>query len=128
LEWKKKKQESTGFKRYIYDRLQNNLGYPMYVKHMHGFMAYTSKSPLVQIELDRQLPHWNYVIKLMCEKPTMYLAKEFIENYKSKKGFQWSDDNWVKDKNKLIPPEQKYKLDKDWLDYWWARWNENRKI
>jgi len=129
LDWKVKAKASDGLKGYIYDRLQNNLGYPAYVKHLHGLMAYVTGAERVKERLIGLVPHWNFAILLLCEKPTMYLLKGMIEAYNARRGFQWSKDEWIdiKDGTKLIPKSEKYKLDKDWLDYLWMKYNEKRK-
>ena len=133
LVWLAKKaemrQKGNKLGEYIYDELQKILGYPTYVKFIHGLVAYTAKLPEVQAELSRQTPHWNYAILLLCEKPTMYLAKDFIEKYKAHEGFQWSGGTLQKPDERLIPEEEGLKMDKDFLDYLWEKYqarNNNR--
>lgn len=125
--WKIKKQqakdEGKKLKFYVYGRLVNNLGFPMYVKNHYGWMAYTVGAKRVQIQLARQVPEWNYAILLLCEKPGMYLASDFIENYKAKIGFQWAGEVQRTEISRELPLDDKYKLDKDVLDYLWDEYN-----
>lgn len=125
--WKIKKQEAKDegkrLKYYIYGRLVNNLGFPMYVKNHYGWMAYTVGAKRVQEQLVRQVPHWNYALLLLCEKPTMYLVKDFIEKYKAKIGFQWAGEVQRTEVSRELPIDDRYKLDKDVLDYLWDEYN-----
>jgi len=131
LVWRKKagfhRDAGNKFRHYIYGRLQNNLGNPGYVKFMHSWMAYCTGAKRVQEAVARVTPHWNYGVLLLCEKPTMYLAKDFIENYQSRGGWEWSREDYRDGKKDLIPPEQKYQPDKQFLNYLWCKFNEKRK-
>lgn len=134
LVWQSKKadmkQKDNRLGEYIYGALTKILGYPMYVKFIHSLVAYTARLKKVQAELSRQTPHWNYAILLLCEKPTMYLAKDFIENYKAHEGFQWSGGTLLKADERLIPEEEELKMDKDFLDFIWERYQtkSNRRV
>jgi hypothetical protein len=131
LVWSEKKvlhrEAGHRWRAYIYGRLANNFGFPAYVKYLWAWMAYTTGATLAQVELQRQVPHWNYAVLLLCEKPTIYLAESYITNYSAKNGFQWSGESWVSDKSRLLPLQDKYKMDKDILDYLWDEYKKKSK-
>lgn len=122
--WLAKKEQAKKDKKKLriwwFDALQKVLGFPGFTKHLIGWMAYTIGATKVQQRLAKLSPSWNYGLLLLCNKPTMYLAKDFIEGYISKEGYTWSGE--ILNKREPIPVENEYKMDKDILDYLWSKY------
>lgn len=124
--WKEKEKTEKGLRRYFYDRLVNNLGYPGYVKHLHGCMIYVTGSERLGDRLLKYTPQWNHVLKILCGSKLVHLEIDFIENYRNKKGFQWNGEAWRSEEWRKLPETEKYKWDKDWLDMLYNRWKKQR--
>jgi len=93
-------------------------GLPAYAVHLAAWQAYTVKSKRVQSFIlgSLDVPHWNYVIKLLCNDPTLYLSAGFITGYVAKTGYEWGQ--WER-KGEKLPTGEKYKLTKEVLDWLW---------
>lgn len=126
--WEKKekaKENGQGFREWWYDALQKSLGFAGFHKHQMAWQLYTTNSMKAQAKLCKTVPHWNYVLMLLCDKPTVYLCQHFIKNYKGMEGYLWSADKYKL--RERIPEDEALKLDEDLLNYLWNNYNLKQK-
>jgi len=91
-------------------------GIHAYSLHLWVWMAYTAGSTKAMDILWPYVPKWNHLLCAMIfGPPTHEPYVSDVEDYKSKKGYQWTGHVW-KDKD-YLPEGEKYYLDKDILNF-----------
>lgn len=98
---------------------------PQYVVFLNALMAHTVMSQRVMKHLIPHIHNTNYCCRLMCFDPMAHLLIPFIEGYKPREKFRWSNEG--NEVLKKLPPDQPIYLDKMVLDFFYERWKKLKK-
>lgn len=111
--WKRRYERIDGFFLKIFNE-------PGYAKHLDCWKAWAANSVAMKKALEHEIPHWNYVCRLLIDHPLNYLAIDMMRDYRSRTGLLWTSDVYQTPNNsdvEWLPETEKYRLDKQELDF-----------